>query len=410
MAEHSIELATESVTGPSYHLQCIGTNSCMKQALLDIQLEDDGNTCKVYSPQPKHKRFTNTIDNTDELPDLADVSDSDDNDFQDASTNHDSDVKEDDFISNDEECQNPIYLFFEEVSADDNSTCQNGVKYFKCWHGNQKVCKITPGMQGNLNSLIGHLKPHFLAYYCMYEVLYKCNDLPTQEEIDIACGKVALTPNAAQDYLAQLESILHNIQQMFAQQTAVREEPWDQAKFEDLLSVKSTMHKTNIKVKKLFRKKKNQKATLAGNVAFTDAPDSGTALQVLSTYQLDTGPEPGVGVTSQSGTASSAQLAEQETELQVSCAKQSGLESGAVLDTFETVLGALKEVSGPFAPLWAAVGSVIECIHIYKALAKDLISHTKLMDEHLNKDDMDASEWMIIQDLANKLDGIANAK
>ncbi|KIK57974.1 hypothetical protein GYMLUDRAFT_739128 [Collybiopsis luxurians FD-317 M1] len=76
------------------------------------------------------------------------------------------------------------------------------------------------------------------------------------------------------------------------------------------------MRKTAIKVKKFFGKKKNQKATLAGNVASTDAPDSGTASQVPSTYQSDTGPEPGVGVTSQSGTASSAQPAELGTELQ----------------------------------------------------------------------------------------------
>ncbi|KIK51267.1 hypothetical protein GYMLUDRAFT_404491 [Collybiopsis luxurians FD-317 M1] len=155
------------------------------------------------------------------------------------------------------------------------------------------------------------------------------------------------------------------------------------------------MRKTAIKVKKFFGKKKNQKATLAGNVASTDAPDSGTASQVPSTYQSDTGPEPGVGVTSQSRTAPSAQPAELGTEF---------------------VLAVLKEVSAPFTPLQAAVGGIIECIHIYKkvagntealqALAKDLISHTKLMHEHLNRDDMDVSEWTIIEDLAIKLDGI----
>ncbi|KIK59175.1 hypothetical protein GYMLUDRAFT_245596 [Collybiopsis luxurians FD-317 M1] len=177
------------------------------------------------------------------------------------------------------------------------------------------------------------------------------------------------------------------------------------------------MRKTAVKVKNFFEEKKSKKALLTGNVASAAAAsDSGTASQVPSTYQSDTGPEPGVGVTSQSRSASLAQPAELETELQISSTKQSGLGSGAVVDTFETVLGVLKEVSAPFTPLQAAVGSIIECIHIYKkvagntealqALAKDLISCTKLMHEHLNRDDMDVSEWMIIQDLANKLDGI----
>ncbi|KIK49817.1 hypothetical protein GYMLUDRAFT_253532 [Collybiopsis luxurians FD-317 M1] len=163
--------------------------------------------------------------------------------------------------------------------------------------------------------------------------------------------------------------------------------------------------------KKLFGKKKNQKPTLTGNVASAAAPDSGTASQVSSAYQSDTGPAPGAGVISpKSGTASSAPPAELETGSQVSSTKQAGIGSGAVLDTFETVLGVLKEVSVPFAPLQAAVGGVIECIHIYKkvagntdalqALANDLILRTRLMRELMNKDDMDVSERKIVQDLA----------
>ncbi|KIK49740.1 hypothetical protein GYMLUDRAFT_667327 [Collybiopsis luxurians FD-317 M1] len=178
------------------------------------------------------------------------------------------------------------------------------------------------------------------------------------------------------------------------------------------------MRRTANKVKKFFGKKKNQKTTLAGNVASAAAPDSGTASQVSSTYQSDTGPGPAAGVISPKGeTASSAPPAELETGSQVSSTKQAGIGSGAVLDTFETVLGVLKEVSGPFAPLRAAVGGVIECIHIYKkvagntealqALANDLISRTRLMHELLNKDDMDVSERKIVQDLADKLQEIS---
>ncbi|KIK64684.1 hypothetical protein GYMLUDRAFT_399028 [Collybiopsis luxurians FD-317 M1] len=92
------------------------------------------------------------------------------------------------------------------------------------------------------------------------------------------------------------------------------------------------------------------------------------------------------------------------------------MRAGDVVDTLESVLGVLKEVSAPFTPLQAAVGGVIECIHIYKQvsgntkalqdLVDDLISRTKDMNEQLNRDDMDAFGAKIIQALANKLDGI----
>ncbi|KAF5338562.1 hypothetical protein D9758_016540 [Tetrapyrgos nigripes] len=64
-------------------------------------------------------------------------------------------------------------------------------------------------------------------------------EAPTQEEIDIARNKKPLSPDAAKDYLNRLETLSHNIQDMFAKQAAAQQarctEPWDQAKFEELL-------------------------------------------------------------------------------------------------------------------------------------------------------------------------------
>jgi hypothetical protein len=147
-----------------------------------------------------------------------------------------------------------------------------------------------------------------------------------------------------------------------------------------IVTVQSTMRKTSIKVKKFFEEKKNKKATLTGNVASAAVPDSGTTSQIFVPYQSDPGSRIRVGVTSpRSGAASSAAPAELETGLQVSSTKQSGIGSGAIVDTFETVLGILKEVSAPFTPLQAAVGGVIECIHIYKVGSRPLTRNDSLI-------------------------------
>ncbi|KAF5366386.1 hypothetical protein D9758_009749 [Tetrapyrgos nigripes] len=125
--------------------------------------------------------------------------------------------------------QHPIYLFYEEVPTDADGTTEPGTKYYKCWHGNRKVYKITKAMRGNLNR---HLKRHFLAHYRMYEVLHRRKEAPTQEEIDIARNKKPLSPDAAKDYLNRLETLSHNIQDMFAKQAAAQQA---RSKFEELL-------------------------------------------------------------------------------------------------------------------------------------------------------------------------------
>lgn len=44
----------------------------------------------------------------------------------------------------------PIRLFFESVDPPD---AKKGYKYFRCFHGNNKIVSITPGANGNLKSM-----------------------------------------------------------------------------------------------------------------------------------------------------------------------------------------------------------------------------------------------------------------
>ncbi|KAF5378048.1 hypothetical protein D9757_011519 [Collybiopsis confluens] len=104
-------------------------------------------------------------------------------------------------------------------------------------------------------------------------------------------------------------------------------------------------------------------------------------------------------------------------QLQVSSTDQSlTFTSKTVVDTLETTLTVLKEVSAAFPPLQAAVGGVIQCIHIYKnvsgntealqVLAEDLITKTKFLQMQLERDNMDPSGMQSIKDLARELNRI----
>jgi len=50
------------------------------------------------------------------------------------------------------EKRNPVYLFYEAVDADeDGEHGEDGNKYYKCYHGNRKILKVTKKMNGSLN-------------------------------------------------------------------------------------------------------------------------------------------------------------------------------------------------------------------------------------------------------------------
>ncbi|KIK64340.1 hypothetical protein GYMLUDRAFT_240898 [Collybiopsis luxurians FD-317 M1] len=204
------------------------------------------------------------------------------------------------------------------------------------------------------------------------------------------------------------------------------------------------MRKITTQVKKFFGKKKNQNVILTGN-ASPAAPEYGTVLQAPFTNQSDivegrtavglvtpslTSALPALHIRMQ-GLSTNQQEAAVIPESRISTssgtpnlrAESQGpsttrfpIASGTVVDTLETTLMVLKEISVPFAPLQGAVGGIIECIHIYKkvsgntealqALAEDLSSMTRLIHQQLNKDGIGTSEEQIFQVLANKLDGI----
>ncbi|CAA7267605.1 unnamed protein product [Cyclocybe aegerita] len=114
---------------------------------------------------------------------------------------------------------NPIYRFYKKVTTDADGMTSDGTKYFKCYHGTRKTVKITKGMKGSLNNLVGHLQRPFPAHHCLYEVLAKRRSPLTKEEIEIASGKKRMDDALVKKYLNELET-----------------EPWDQAHFETLVA------------------------------------------------------------------------------------------------------------------------------------------------------------------------------
>ncbi|KAF5362819.1 hypothetical protein D9757_014260 [Collybiopsis confluens] len=119
------------------------------------------------------------------------------------------------------------------------------------------------------------------------------------------------------------------------------------------------------------------------------------------------------------GSRSSTPAPEPANAQQVSSTTQSlTVTSKTVVDTLETTLNILKEVSAIFPPLQAAVSGVIECVHIYKkvsgntealqVLAEDLIAKTRYLQMRLEQDDMDPSGMQSMTDLVGELTKIYN--
>ncbi|KAF8976201.1 hypothetical protein BDQ17DRAFT_1441224 [Cyathus striatus] len=121
---------------------------------------------------------------------------------------------------------NPIYFFYKDSTINSKNSVGNlGDKHYKCYHGGQRVLTITKAMRCSLNGLIGNLK-----------TANKIIEGITQEEIDIASGKIALSESNAAGFLEQLEKQSENIQKAFTKQEEHSKGPWDQEKFEQLLA------------------------------------------------------------------------------------------------------------------------------------------------------------------------------
>ncbi|KAJ8089159.1 hypothetical protein PM082_014407 [Marasmius tenuissimus] len=131
---------------------------------------------------------------------------------------------------------NPIYYFYEQVSAPPDMTANAGDVFYKCYLGNHKVFKITKAMRSSVLGLTGHLKSKFPAHHRLFEVLKQRKTPPTAKEIQLANGTATIDPLTAEKYLQELQNIDNNIKAMFEKQAAAAREPWDQAHFEDLLA------------------------------------------------------------------------------------------------------------------------------------------------------------------------------
>ncbi|KAF5347097.1 hypothetical protein D9757_014980 [Collybiopsis confluens] len=102
------------------------------------------------------------------------------------------------------------------------------------------------------------------------------------------------------------------------------------------------------------------------------------------------------------GSRSSTPALEPGNAQEVSSMNQSlTVTSKTVVDTLETTLTVLKEVSAAFPPLQAAVGgSVSGNTEALQVLAEDVITKTKFLQMQLKRDNMDPSGMQSIKDLA----------
>ncbi|KAM6491683.1 hypothetical protein JOM56_012845 [Amanita muscaria] len=133
--------------------------------------------------------------------------------------------------------RNPVYFFYELVSQNTSGQMGDpGDKHYKCYHGNRRILTVTKLMKSNLNGLINHLKTHFPAMHRLYLILKDREESPTPDEIAVASGKKVIDPKSEADYLRRLEDATDNIRKAFAAQEAQAAGPWDQDKFERLLT------------------------------------------------------------------------------------------------------------------------------------------------------------------------------
>ncbi|KAF8152347.1 hypothetical protein B0H34DRAFT_664204, partial [Crassisporium funariophilum] len=139
-------------------------------------------------------------------------------------------------ITNDETSgkRNPIYLFYEEVKVNENGEVgEEGDKHYKCYHGNRKTFTISKRMNYSLNGFT------FKPTYQLYLVLYSRSRngvQPSPEEVLYASGKMSFDASVHNQYIKTLDAQAAGIKEAFARQQAKAAEPWDQDKFERLLT------------------------------------------------------------------------------------------------------------------------------------------------------------------------------
>ncbi|KAF9001006.1 hypothetical protein BDQ17DRAFT_1244915, partial [Cyathus striatus] len=114
---------------------------------------------------------------------------------------------------------------------------EQGDAHWKCHHGSKRVVSVWKSMKSCVTGLANNLEkasPHMYQLYLLLKE--RPSDQPiTQEELDLASGKVSLDVTEAGTFLKKLRSQRENIRSAFARQEVNALGEWDQAKFEKLL-------------------------------------------------------------------------------------------------------------------------------------------------------------------------------
>ncbi|KAI0294734.1 hypothetical protein BC826DRAFT_968634 [Russula brevipes] len=122
-------------------------------------------------------------------------------------------------------------LFFV-PNASNGSPGDVGDVHYRCFHGTHKVCTIKKSMRILVNYLRVHVKP----MYQLYCILKDRDVPPTPDEIAIASGKKRLDGKTEAEYFKKLERTSENIKKAFEEQQAQATAPWDQEKFEQVVT------------------------------------------------------------------------------------------------------------------------------------------------------------------------------
>lgn len=145
----------------------------------------------------------------------------------------------------------PIYYFYEKVDADEDGKKEDGVKYYRCNHGNKKILKITPKMNSSQNGvflllysdfelaymshlgLISHIRRKFPSLFEVYEAINSRNNKePKPEELRIAMNQV--DSQTASEYLVTLRQKAAPLVEAFRRQAIKNEDVCNSLTFQVL--------------------------------------------------------------------------------------------------------------------------------------------------------------------------------
>ncbi|KAJ8495678.1 hypothetical protein ONZ45_g12768 [Pleurotus djamor] len=132
--------------------------------------------------------------------------------------------------------RNPIYLFYEEITAPINAPFPKGERRYVCYHdGTRKQMKVTPGMKYSTTGLVHHLRK-FPLMFRLYEVLKNRSQPPNAQEIEIAANRSPMTLESLSMFVRGQEKQLADIRDLFDKQKSKDKAAFKQDVFDKLLT------------------------------------------------------------------------------------------------------------------------------------------------------------------------------